>query len=46
MRATVCMILLLSACSSHTLRCDQHLIPINAIATTNAVDANTLRQSP
>jgi hypothetical protein len=45
-RATACIILLLSACSSHTLRCDQHLRPINTSTRTSEVDAIPLRLSP
>lgn len=38
MRAIACMMLLISACSSQSLRCDQHLKPINTAARTGAVD--------
>jgi len=32
MRVTICLLLLLSACSTPAVRCDKHLEPINAPA--------------
>jgi hypothetical protein len=36
MRLSVCLILLLCGCSSHAVRCDAHLQPINRSATSGA----------
>jgi hypothetical protein len=39
MRLMICLLLLLSACSTSTVRCDRHLEAINAAAPKIAPDA-------
>jgi hypothetical protein len=40
MRVMICLLLLLSACSTPVVRCDKHLEAINAPAPKIAADAN------
>jgi hypothetical protein len=46
-RVIVCLIFsVLGACSTHSVRCDRHLQPINQIVGTAAVDGLPPRRSP
>jgi len=39
MRLALCCLVMLAACSSHEVRCDAHLLPINAPARTQVPGA-------
>lgn len=43
MRLVLCCVVMLAACSSHEVRCDAHLLPINPPAPTQVPGAGASR---